>query len=41
VAFIQDMESLKEDGIAGLAKQNVRGYWLSEQDEMELNEYFT
>lgn len=41
VAFVQDMESLKEDGIAGLVKQYVRGYQLSEEDEMELNEYFT
>jgi hypothetical protein len=41
VAFVQDMESLEEDGIGGLVKQYVRGYQLSEEDEMELNEYFT
>ena len=40
IAFIQDMESLKSEGISGMVSQYVQGYQLSPQDEQDLNEYF-
>ena len=40
IAFVQDMESLKEDGISGLVHHYVQGYGLSSQDEQELIHYF-
>ncbi|KAL3800870.1 hypothetical protein ACHAWO_008820 [Cyclotella atomus] len=41
IAFVQDMESLKQDGIPGLVSQYVSGYQLSSQDQKHLIEYFT
>ncbi|KAL7536430.1 hypothetical protein ACHAXR_007157 [Thalassiosira sp. AJA248-18] len=41
VAFVQDMESLREDGVQGLVQVYVAGYGLSEKDQANLNEYFT
>ncbi|KAL3788678.1 hypothetical protein HJC23_001877 [Cyclotella cryptica] len=41
LAFVQDMESLREWGVAGLVAEYVRGYGLSSQDEQELIEYFS
>jgi len=40
VAFVQDMETLKEGGVAGMVKEYVSGYGLSPKDEANLNEYF-
>ncbi|KAL7479565.1 hypothetical protein ACHAW6_005288 [Cyclotella cf. meneghiniana] len=41
LAFVQDMESLREHGVAGLVAEYVKGYGLSSQDEQQLNEYFS
>ena len=40
LAFVQDLETVKEDGIEGLAKQYSMGYGLPAQDERLLVEYF-
>ena len=40
IAFVQDMESLKENGVNGLVKEYVRGYGLSREDERDLIDYF-
>mmetsp|Transcript_18988 Transcript_18988/g.40042 ORF Transcript_18988/g.40042 Transcript_18988/m.40042 type:complete len:817 (-) Transcript_18988:112-2562(-) len=40
VAFVQDMETLKEVGVPGLVQEYVAGFGLSEKDEANLNEYF-
>ena len=41
VAFVQDMESLKEDGLAPLVDVYVAGYGLSEKYRASLNDYFS
>lgn len=41
VAFVQNMESIKEEGVAGLVDEYVTGYGLSERDRTNLNEYFS
>ena len=40
IAFVQDMESLKENGVNGLVKEYVRGYGLNREDERDLIGYF-
>lgn len=40
VAFVQDMDSVKEVGVPGLVDEYVAGYGLSERDRTNLNEYF-
>ena len=40
IAFVQDMESLKVNGVNGLVKEYVRGYGLSKEDERDLIDYF-
>lgn len=40
IAFVQDMESLKENGVGGLVKEYVKGYGLSREDEGDLVDYF-
>jgi len=40
IAFVQDMETLKEVGVGGLVDEYVQGYGLSENDRSNLNEYF-
>ena len=40
IAFVQDMESLKENGVTGLVKEYVRGYGLNREDERDLIDYF-
>lgn len=41
VAFVQDMETLKEDGLAPLVDVYVAGYGLSEKYRASLNDYFS
>jgi len=41
IAFVQDMETLKEGGVTGLVKEYVSGYGLSKKDRSNLNEYFS
>ena len=41
VAFVQDMESLKELGIPGLVEKYVDGFGLSQKDEDDLIKYFS
>ncbi|KAL3806718.1 hypothetical protein ACHAXA_006531 [Cyclostephanos tholiformis] len=41
VAFVQDMETLKEDGLASLVDVYVAGYGLSEKYRSSLNDYFS
>ncbi|KAL7438769.1 hypothetical protein ACHAXH_006250 [Discostella pseudostelligera] len=41
VAYVQDMETLKESGIAQLVDAYVTGYGLSKKDREILNEYFS
>ena len=40
VAFVQEMQTVKNDGLAELVKQYVAGYGLSKKDGANLNEYF-
>ena len=41
VAFIQDMESLKESGVPGLVEKYVHGFGLSSKDKDNMVEYFS
>ncbi len=41
VAFVQDMETLKEDGLTSLVDVYVAGYGLSEKYRASLNDYFS
>ena len=41
VAFVQDMETLKEDGLTHLVDVYVAGYGLSEKYRASLNDYFS
>ncbi|KAL7473429.1 hypothetical protein ACHAXS_014105 [Conticribra weissflogii] len=41
VAFIQDMESLKENGVLGLVEQYVDGFGLSSEQGKDLADYFS
>lgn len=41
LAFVQDMESLKADGIPGLVSHYVQGYSLTTDDYQDLSEYFS
>jgi len=41
VAFIQDMESLKEDGVMGLVEKYVGGFGLSSEQGKDLADYFS
>jgi hypothetical protein len=41
VAFVQDMETLKEDGLSSLVDVYVAGYGLPEKYRLSLNDYFS
>ena len=41
VAFVQDLETVKQDGVPGLVQAYVTGYGLSKKLQSNLNEYFT
>jgi len=41
VAFVQDMESLKEIGIPGLVRTYIKGFGLSKSNEEEMIKYFS
>ena len=41
VAFVQDMETVKNGGVPELVREYIAGYGLSEKDEAILNEYFS
>ncbi|KAL7527851.1 hypothetical protein ACHAWF_003720 [Thalassiosira exigua] len=40
IAFVQNMETVKNDGLGELVQKYVVGYGLTENDEANLNEYF-